>query len=330
MTRSDPFRGADQRVDAIIAGVNKAGTTSLFASLSNHADITPSAIKETDHFLPPRWGQPIEPASVYEGYFPRDAGVRLEASPSYFYGGRAVANAIANELPNPQILLLLREPVARAVSFFRYQKVRLRIPVELPLQEYLEHADALDVAADRDPENERYFAVPGSSYADYLPDWLEVMGRERIWIAGFETMTSDPSLVLADAATHLGLGADRFTTADLQSENVTTGYRSRGLQRVALDCQRPPRARAAPLSDREASRTLDLLPDQRSLRRGADPGARHGRPSGALRGTERTAQGTAHRSRLRPSLLARRVAGATRRVRASSWRYSRAMFANFT
>ena len=222
------------RVDAIIAGVNKAGTTSLFASLSEHADISPSAIKETDHFLPPRWGQPVEPAAVYDAYFPSGAGVRLEASPSYFYGRRAVAKAIAAELPNPQILLLLREPVARAISFFKYQKVRLRIPVELPLQEYLERADALDAAADRDPLNERYFAVAGSTYADYLPDWLDVMGRERIWIAAFETMTTDPSLVLAAAASHLGLGADRFGAPELQSENVTTGFKSRGLQRVAL------------------------------------------------------------------------------------------------
>src|SRR4029077_8787116 len=81
------------RSDAVIAGVNKAGTTSLFVSLSTHPDVAPSAIKETRYFLPPRYGQPLEPFSSYQEYF-RDAGVRpvrLEATPSYFYGASAVA-----------------------------------------------------------------------------------------------------------------------------------------------------------------------------------------------------------------------------------------------
>ena len=49
------------RTDAVIAGVNKAGTTSLFVSLSTHPDVAPSAIKETRYFLPARYGQPLEP-----------------------------------------------------------------------------------------------------------------------------------------------------------------------------------------------------------------------------------------------------------------------------
>ena len=44
------------RTDAIIAGVNKAGTTSLFVSLSTHPDVAPSSIKETRFFLPARYG----------------------------------------------------------------------------------------------------------------------------------------------------------------------------------------------------------------------------------------------------------------------------------
>ena len=43
---------AVERTDAIIAGVNKAGTTSLFVSLSTHPDVAPSSIKETGYFLP--------------------------------------------------------------------------------------------------------------------------------------------------------------------------------------------------------------------------------------------------------------------------------------
>jgi len=58
-----------ERVDAVIAGVNKAGTTSLFVSLAEHPDVVASAIKETRYFLPARYGEPLEPRSVWDGYF---------------------------------------------------------------------------------------------------------------------------------------------------------------------------------------------------------------------------------------------------------------------
>ena len=91
---------APRRIDAIIAGVNKAGTTSLFVSLSTHPDVAPSSIKETRYFLPARYGEPLPPTAQWDAYF-ADAGdrpVHLEATPSYFYGGAAVAQAMRERL----------------------------------------------------------------------------------------------------------------------------------------------------------------------------------------------------------------------------------------
>src|SRR6266568_3164674 len=89
---------------AVIAGVNKAGTTSLFVSLSTHPEVSPSAIKETRYFLPVRYGRPLEPPSVWEGYFAAapDRPLRLEATPSLFYGGAAMATAMDERLANLQ------------------------------------------------------------------------------------------------------------------------------------------------------------------------------------------------------------------------------------
>ena len=53
---------APGRTDVIIAGVNKAGTTSLFVSLSTHPDIAPSSVKETRFFLPARYGSTLPSA----------------------------------------------------------------------------------------------------------------------------------------------------------------------------------------------------------------------------------------------------------------------------
>jgi hypothetical protein len=227
---------ADGRTDVVIAGVNKAATTSLFVSLSTHPDVAPSAIKETGYFLPARYGEPLEPASVWEGYFAgdRDARVRLEATPSYFYGGARVAAAVQERLVNPRVLLVFREPVSRAISFFTYQKVRLRFPADHPIEEYLAVADRLSDDDFLDRDNERYMAFRGGCYADYLPGWLEVLGPERIDILDFDALVQDPASTLRSTAEWLGLDPAQFPAGAATSENRTTGFKSKGFQRIAL------------------------------------------------------------------------------------------------
>jgi hypothetical protein len=219
----------------VIAGVNKAGTTSLFASLSEHPDIAPADIKETRYFLPARYGRPLAPRSTYDRYFATapEGSVRLEATPSYFYGGRAVARAIDDSLPDPRIVLVLREPVSRAISFFRYQKVRLRFPEDLLFAEYLETADHLVAADFQDPANERYMAVRGGCYDDDLPAWLGQYGTERLRVVYFEDLVADPLGPLRDLAGWLSLDPDGIA-GDLSSENQTTAFKMRTLQRIAL------------------------------------------------------------------------------------------------
>jgi hypothetical protein len=227
---------APGRTDAVIAGVNKAGTTSLFVSLSTHADVAPSSIKETRFFLPARYGEPLPPAAEWDMYFAEagDRPVHLEATPSYFYGGATVAEAMRTRLVNPHALVVLREPVSRAVSFFTYQKIRLRFPAEYPITDYLATADRLTPDDFQDPDNEKYMAFRGGCYADFLPGWLDVLGADHVRIIDFDGLVRDQITTLHDTATWLGLDPSRFPLDALSSENRTTGFKSEGLQRVAL------------------------------------------------------------------------------------------------
>ncbi len=220
----------------VIAGVNKAGTTSLFVALSARRGIAPAAVKETRYFLPARYGEPLAPIAVYDEYFTGAAptDIRLEATPSYFYGGGAVAGAIRSALPDPRVLVVLREPVSRAVSFFRYQKVRLRFPPELRIEDYLAQADALTAADFQDPANERYMAVRGGCYADFLPGWVAEFGSEGRRVVAFEDLLDEPARVMAGIEDWLGLLPDPQAASTLASENRTTGFRSARLQRIAL------------------------------------------------------------------------------------------------
>jgi hypothetical protein len=222
--------------NTIIAGVNKAGTTSLFVSLQAHPEVATSSVKETRYFLPARYGQALEPPSVYESYFAAagDRPVRLEATPSYFYGGRTLVTRIVEVLGSDvRAIVVLREPVSRLVSFFTFQKTRLRIPEEMTLPEYLAVADRLTDVDFADPANERYFGFRGGCYADHLPAWLDAFGS-RLRVLFFEDLVARPETVLQEVAAWLDIDPDAFPAPDLSSENRTTGFRFRGFQRAAL------------------------------------------------------------------------------------------------
>jgi hypothetical protein len=224
------------RPNTIIAGVNKAGTTSLFVSLQAHPQVATSAVKEPRYFLPARYGQPLEPVSVYESYFAGagDRPVRLEATPAYFYGGQPLVDAMSDVCgPRVRVILALREPVSRLLSFFTYQKARLRLPAEMSIGAYLARADRMTDADFADPANDRWFGFRGGCYADYIVPWTDAFG-DRLRVVFFDDLVGDPAPVLADLARWLGIDPRAFPDDELSSENRTTAYRSRGLQRMAL------------------------------------------------------------------------------------------------
>jgi hypothetical protein len=160
--------------------------------------------------------------------------VHLEATPSYFYGGAAVADAMRTRLVDPHALVVLREPVSRAISFFTYQKIRLRFPADYPITDYLAAADRLMPSDFDDPENEKFMAVRGGCYADFLPGWFDVLGTDRVRIIDFGRLVGDPVASLRQTATWLDLDPARFPADALSSENRTTGFKNEGFQRVAL------------------------------------------------------------------------------------------------
>lgn len=224
-----------QRANLVIAGVNKAGTTSLFTSLAASPQVLPASVKETCHFLGLRYGEPLPPIEAYERYFRRWAGepVVMEATPGYFYGADALAAALDRALPGVRVLLVLREPVDRLVSFFAYQQSRLALPRNLALAEYVARCRVLSAADLAQRGNNPWFGVEGGRYGLYLGPWLRRFG-DRCRVLFFDDLQAAPEELLADLASWLSIDAAPFRSATLTIENQTFLYRSGMAQRLAL------------------------------------------------------------------------------------------------
>jgi hypothetical protein len=221
----------------IIAGVAKGGTTSLFRYLAQHPDICPSQIKELRYFEPLRYGEPLAPLETYARSFEHCAGqrYRMEATPGYFGGGRAVATAMHDSLEDDaRVLLSLREPVDRCWSWYQFVRGRARIPKTMTFGEYLDVCEELHAAgADRLRENQPWFGLLGGCYDEWLDAWLEVFAA-RLRILFFDDLVADPGAAVA--ATLRWLDVDEATAADLEFrvENRSVQYRSRPVLAAAL------------------------------------------------------------------------------------------------
>lgn len=152
---------ADARMlpDYLIVGGKRCGTTSLQAYLSRHPSILPPHAGKGTHYFDVNY---VRGARWFQAHFPTRLSAALkahaggapvitgEASPYYCFHPAAFAR-IAAALPGVRIIFVLRDPVERAYSHYRYECRRGF--EDLPV-----HA-ALDAERDRlDGEPERLLA----------------------------------------------------------------------------------------------------------------------------------------------------------------------------
>jgi hypothetical protein len=191
----------------LVVGAQRCGTTFLHRLLDEHPDITMArpARPEPKHFLR---ADSIElgPDWYRQEYFAHATGEAVlgEKSTSYIESPAAAANARA-VLGTATVLVMVRDPVARAVSNWRFSTAN---GFEArPLVEALEAN--LASGRDWDPAETATSVSPFAylergRYADYLPAWdRQFPGRVHVLL--FDDLVSGPEPV---AALYRLLGVD--------------------------------------------------------------------------------------------------------------------------
>lgn len=203
--------------DFLIIGVQKGGTTALFHYLSQHRRVMPSVRKEV-HYFDLQYGRGLD---YYRSYFGIRWPQRLtrgpvlvgEASPSYIFHP-AGAERIARHLPDARLIVLLRNPVDRALSHYRHNLVAQDGREALTLDEALAaETDRLSGVVSRLLEGDRdacitymrYSYRTRGIYVEQMQRLFEHFPREQILILKSEDMFADTRAIYRQTLDFLGL-----------------------------------------------------------------------------------------------------------------------------
>ena len=189
----------------LVVGMQKGGTSSIFAHLADQKGhvCTPSKpdpgepdyyAKEL-HFFDDRFSRG---RSFYESKFrhcPRDGLDTLDATPNYIFYAERIREFYGDE--PVKLIISLREPVSREVSWYRHQTRPDAVPYSTA---YFPNGTLMSFPA---YTKTRDFSK--GYYHDRLRDWFDHFDRSQILILSYDELSSDPRRYFQRIHDFLGL-----------------------------------------------------------------------------------------------------------------------------
>ncbi|MEW6441351.1 MAG: sulfotransferase domain-containing protein [bacterium] len=199
-----------ERIDFVIAGTQKGGTTALAKFLSEHPGICIAPGKEVHFFdREPLFLGPHPDYEAYHRAFPnyRAGQAAGESTPVYMYLPQ-VAERLAAYNPRMKLVVLLRNPIERAYSHFIMEKSRNREPLAFAqairregarLQGYRESGNRDGLA--------RHSYVDRGRYARQLQNLYRCFPRSQVMLLASEDLSRAHARTLLEIYAFLGVEA---------------------------------------------------------------------------------------------------------------------------
>lgn len=184
-------RGGEKcRVNTLIIGAGRSGTTSLFSYLKAHPEVCFSKIKEVHYFSIEELHRRGE--AYYHSFFSKCQGETvLAAADTYLLMDYEAIERIHAYNPDMKIIVMLRDPVSRAYSSYNYSVNYGHHKAYASFLDSIEKEK--DMAGEPDivlRNNRGHFY--GSLYYKHLKKWLELFPREQLCLLKTSWLKEDP------------------------------------------------------------------------------------------------------------------------------------------
>ncbi len=189
-----------RKIDYLIIGAQKSGTTSLYEYLTAHPKIDAANKKEIHYFD----ANHDKGKNWYHLRFPWTRGhLQGEATPYYLFHD-ACPKLVKKYNSKVKLIVILRNPVDRAFSQYRMNVKRG--DETLPFVDAL-HAEEkrLMNASASDPQSVVFSYKKRGLYAEQLDRWLKHFSKEQLMILEYEHFFKNPWIEIQKVYRFLGL-----------------------------------------------------------------------------------------------------------------------------
>ena len=217
-------------MDFFLLGAPKCGTTTLHAYLSTHPELHTGSVKEP-RFFELYYDKGISHLESFVSDAKSDQ-LKGDCSPQYLCTPWVPA-LIHKHYPKAKLLIILREPVARAYSnwWMLTANGRERRSFEECVQTFLAQQETLDGSVFELKEIKKFWreyvftedtsTVPYVFYFDigmYAPQlkrYQDLFSSSQILVLNFHQLAKEPEVILSQVADFLGVDSQRFEVDQL-------------------------------------------------------------------------------------------------------------------
>jgi len=222
------------KLNHIIIGAGRSGTTSLVAYLQQHPKINFSSIKEVtyfsveDHF---KRGEDF----LHSFFGNKEKGVNT-TSDTYLLMDKNAPKRIFDYNPTTKIIIILRSPSARTYSNYNFSVNHGYIDKSVSLIKS-QKLEAKILANNDIIKQNNHCNFYGSLYHLHLTSWLKYFKREQLFICTTNQLKDNPQQLMDAYFEFLEL--DRIEIKKLQAKNKAAGVKNKTLNNFLVNRDHP-------------------------------------------------------------------------------------------
>lgn len=222
----------------LIIGVFKGGTTSLFKYLADHPKICGAKIKETHFFSSIVYANgDLESFSSYSDYFNNCHKEKffLEATPSYFYGNLKMIHVFEQIFrTDHKLLLILRNPTDRFISYYHYIKSRFLIDENMSFEDFVHECKLQDDLSTIMQVGHFKNTFKEGIYSQFLKVWFTKYSKENLKVIFFDDLINDPKKMILEVIEWLKIDDKFYDSYDFNIQNKTVLPVNAFLHKIAI------------------------------------------------------------------------------------------------